>query len=187
MLIPLPYKILAVVLVVGGAFAAGYRKGTAQGEVMVQQAANEAEQLKIELEKEQANIKERVVTEYVDKIKVVTQKETIYRDAAEKQVPGKFNLTNGWVYLHDTSVKGEELNPEMTTDDTDSVVKDNQALGTVLAYYSVCLQNAQQLVSLQSWILETKASVDKQNAERGLDIDLPDMPKMPWKKEEAAK
>ena len=144
MLIPLPYKILAVVLVVGGAFAAGYKKGTDQGEVMIQQAANEAEQLKIELEKEQANIKERVVTEYVDKIKVVTQKETIYRDAAEKQVPGKFNLTNGWVYLHDTSVKGEELNPEMTTDDSDSVVKDNQALGPVLANNAVCLRNPER-------------------------------------------
>jgi len=54
MLIPLPYKIIAVVFIVGGAFAAGYQKGTAQGEVMIQQAANEAEQLKIELEKEQA-------------------------------------------------------------------------------------------------------------------------------------
>jgi len=185
MLIPLPYKILAVVLLVGGAFGAGYKKGTDAGEVMIQQAANEAEQLKIELEKEQQNIKERVVTEYVDKIKVVTQKETIYRDAADKQVPGKFNLTNGWVYLHDTSVQGLELDPEKTTDDTDSVVKDNQALGTVLGNYSICLQNAQQLVSLQSWILETKASVDKQNADRGLDIKLPDMPKMPWKKGEA--
>ncbi len=47
MLIPLPYKILAVVLVVGGAFAAGYKKGTDAGEVMIQKAANEAEQLKI--------------------------------------------------------------------------------------------------------------------------------------------
>jgi hypothetical protein len=46
------------------------------------------------------------------------------------------------------------------------------------------LQNAQQLVSLQSWILETKASVDKQNADRGLDIKLPEMP---WKKGESAK
>lgn len=181
-MIPLPYKLLAVVLVVGGAFAAGYKKGTDAGEVMVQKAANEAEQLKIELEKEQANIKERVVTEYVDKIKVVTQKETIYRDAAQQQVPGKFNLTNGWVYLHDTSVQGLDLDPEKTSDDTDSSVKDNQALGTVLSNYSICLQNAQQLVSLQSWILETKASVDKQNADRGLDIKLPDMP---WKKEEA--
>lgn len=183
MLIPLPYKIIAVIFIVGGAFGAGYKKGTDAGEVMIQQAANEAEQLKIELEKEQNNIKERVVTEYVDKIKVVTQKETIYRDAADKQVPGKFNLTNGWVYLHDASVMGEELNPEKTTDDTDSSVKDNQALGTVLSNYSLCLQNAQQLVSLQSWILETKASVDKQNADRGLDIKLPDMP---WKKKEAA-
>ena len=164
MLIPLPYKIIAVMFVVGGAFGAGYKKGTAQGEVMIQQAANEAEQLKIELEKEQNNIKERVVTEYVDKIKVVKEKETIYRDAAESQVKGKYNLTNGWVYLHDTSVKGEQLDPEKTTDDNDSVIKDNQALGTVLSNYSVCLQNAQQLVSLQSWILETKASVDKQNA-----------------------
>ena len=181
-MIPLPYKLLAVVLVVGGAFAAGYKKGTDAGEVMVQKAANEAEQLKIELEKEQANIKERVVTEYVDKIKVVTQKETIYRDAAQQQVPGKFNLTNGWVHLHDTSVQGLDLDPEKTSDDTDSSVKDNQALGTVLSNYSICLQNAQQLVSLQSWILETKASVDKQNADRGLDIKLPDMP---WKKEEA--
>jgi hypothetical protein len=187
MLIPLPYKILAVVLVVGGAFAAGYKKGTSAGEVMIQQAANEAEQLKIELEKEQQNIKERVVTEYVDKIKVVKEREVIYQNAAENEVKGKYNLTNGWVYLHDASVKGEQLDPQKTTDDTDSVVKDNQALGTVLANYSVCLQNAQQLVSLQSWILETKASVDKQNAERGLDIDLPDMPKMPWKKEEATK
>ena len=31
-------------------------------------------------------------------------------------------------------------------------------------------------------IWKTKASVDKQNADRGLDIKLPDMP---WKKEEA--
>ena len=80
------------------------------------------------------------------------------------------------------SVLGEQLDPQKTTDDTDSIVKDNQALGTVLANYSVCLQNAQQLVSLQSWILETKASVDKQNADRGLDISLPEMP---WKKGDA--
>ena len=184
MLIPLPYKIIAVVFIVGGAFAAGYKKGTAQGEVMIQQAANEAEQLKIELEKEQANIKERVVTEYVDKIKIVKEREVVYQNAAENEVKGKYNLTNGWVYLHDASVMGEQLDPQKTTDDADSIVKDNQALGTVLSNYSTCLQNAQQLVSLQSWILETKASIDKQNAERGLDIDLPDMP---WKKKEAAK
>ncbi len=185
-MIPLPYKILVVVVLVGGAFGAGYKKGTDAGEVMVQQAANEAEILKIELEKEQQNIKEKVVTEYVDRVKVVKEREVVYQNAVDNDLKGKYNLTNGWVYLHDASVQGQQLDPEKTTDDSDSIVKDNQALGTVLANYSVCLQNAQQLVSLQSWILETKASVDKQNADRGLDISLPDMPKMPWKKEEAA-
>jgi hypothetical protein len=173
-------------VLVGGAFGAGYKKGTDAGEVMVQQAANEAEMLKIELEKEQQNIKEKVVTEYVDRVKVVKEREVVYQNAVDNDLKGKYNLTNGWVYLHDASVQGQQLDPEKTTDDSDSIVKDNQALGTVLANYSVCLQNAQQLVSLQSWILETKASVDKQNADRGLDISLPDMPKMPWKKEEAA-
>lgn len=182
-MIPLPYKILAAVVLVGGAFGAGYKKGTDAGEVMIQQAANEAEMLKIELEKEQNNIKEKVVTEYVDRVQVVKEREIVYQNAVDNDLQGKYNLTNGWVYLHDASVQGLQLDPQKTTDDTDSVVKDNQALGTVLANYSICLQNAQQLVSLQSWILETKASVDRQNAERGLDISLPDMP---WKKEEAA-
>lgn len=182
MLIPLPYKLLALVFVVGGAFAAGYKKGTDAGEVMIQQAANEAEQLKIELEKEQNNIKERVITEYQDRIVKVKEREVVYQNAAENTVPGQFTLSNGWVYLHDTSVLGNELNPDLASDDTESTTKDNQALGTVLSNYSVCLQNAQQLVSLQSWILETKASIDKQNADRGLDIKLPDMP---WKKGEA--
>ena len=183
MLIPLPYKLLALVFVVGGAFAAGYKKGTDAGEVMIQQAANEAEQLKIELEKEQNNIKERVVTEYQDRIVKVKEREVVYQNAAENTVPGQFTLSNGWVYLHDTSVLGNELNPDKASDDTESTIRDNQALGTVLSNYSVCLQNAQQLVSLQSWIIETKASVDKQNADRGLDIKLPDMP---WKKKETA-
>ena len=64
-------------------------------------------------------------------------------------------------------------------DSTDSPYTENQALSSVLGNYSVCLQNAQQLVSLQSWILKTKESVDKQNAERGLGVKLPDMP---WSK-----
>lgn len=179
MLIPLPYKILAVMFVVGGAFGAGYKKGTDAGEVMIQKAANEAEQLKIELEKEQANIKERVVTEYKDKIVKVKEREVIMQNAAETQVPGKYYLSNGWIYLHDAGVKGDEINPDKVSDSADSSFKENQALGTVLSNYSTCLQNSQQLVSLQSWIIQTKESIDKQNADRGLDIKLP---AMPWSK-----
>ena len=179
MLIPLPYKILAVVFIVGGAFGAGYKKGVDQGEVMIQKAANEAEMLKIELEKEQHNIKEHVVTEYKDRIIHVKDKEVVYQNAVQEALPSKFNLANGWVYIHDSSVNGTAIDPQKASDSVDSPYTENQALGTVLSNYSVCLQNAQQLVSLQSWILLTKESIDKQNAERGLGVKLPDMP---WSK-----
>lgn len=172
MLIPLPYKILAVVFIVGGAFGYGYKRGVEQGEVMIQKAANEAEQLKIELEKEQGNIKERVVTEYKDRIIRVKDREVVYQQATE-QLGSKFNVSNGWVHLHDTAVKGEEVNPELGSDQADSPYKETQALATVLSNYSVCLQNAQELISLQSWILKTKESVDKQNADRGLGVSMP--------------
>jgi len=179
MLIPLPYKILAIVFVVGGAFTAGYRKGTEQGEVMIQQAANEADHLRNELEKEQHNIKEHVVTEYKDRIIHVKDKEVVYQNAIQQALPSKFNVSNGWVYIHDSSVNGGALDAQKAGDSTDSPYTENQALSSVLGNYSVCLQNAQQLVSLQSWILKTKESVDKQNAERGLGVKLPDMP---WSK-----
>ena len=176
MLIPLPYKILALVFIVGGTFAAGYKKGTEAGEVMIQKAANEAEQLKIELEKEQNNIKEKVVTEYVDKVKIVKEKEYVLQQAATNNVPSQYNLSNGWVYIHDhaTSTQGGVPDPAATADATPSDVKDNQALLTILTNYSVCLQNAQQLIGLQNWVLETEKSVTKQNESRGIHV--------PWEK-----
>jgi hypothetical protein len=42
------------------------------------------------------------------------------------------------------------------------------------------LQNAQQLTSLQKYLIEVNNVIDKENEKRGIDIKLPDMP---WKKE----
>lgn len=168
MLIPLPYKILAVIFILLAVFGYGYKRGVEKGEIMLQKAANEAAQLKIDLEKEQHNIKEHVVTEYKDRIIHVKDREVIYQNATD-QLQSKFNVSNGWVHIHDAAVKGEEVKDELATDQSDSPYKDTQALGTVLSNYSVCLQNAQELIGLQSWILKTKESVDKQNADRGID------------------
>jgi len=174
MLIPLPYKILAIVFVVGGAFGYGFKKGNERAEVEINKFANETETLKIELEKEQNNIKEKVVTEYVDKVKVVKEKEYVLQQAATNNVPSQYNLSNGWVYIHDHATGSESGIPDPTAaaDATPSDVKDNQALLTVLTNYSVCLQNAQQLIGLQNWVIETDKSVTKQNESRGI--------KLPW-------
>ena len=182
MLIPLPYKILAMVLVVGGAFAAGYKKGTDQGEVMIQKAANEAEQLAIALKKEQAMIREVVKVEYVDRITKIKEKETKIVEAAAETVPGQYDLSNGWVHAHNAAASTKiDLDMNLASDGTSSFVKDNQALATIAENYSICLQNAQQLSSLQKYLIEVNATIDRENEKRGINIKLPDMP---WKKKE---
>ena len=182
MLIPLPYKILAVVLVVGGAFAAGYKKGTDQGEVMIQKAANEAEELAIALKKEQAMIREVVKVEYVDRVTRIKEKETKIVEAAAQSVPGQYDLSNGWVHAHNAAASTKiDLDMNLAADPSSSFVKDNQALQTIAMNYSICLQNAQQLTSLQKYLIEVNKKIDEENKKRGIDIKLPDLP---WKKKE---
>jgi hypothetical protein len=180
MLIPLPYKILAVIFIVGGAFAAGYKKGVDQGEVMIQKAANEAEELAIALKKEQAMIREVVKVEYVDRITKIKEKETKIIEAAANAVPGQYDLSNGWIHTHNAAASPTiDLDMALAADASSSFVRDNAALQTVSENYSICLQNSQQLVSLQKYLLEVNKKIDDENKKRGIDIKLPELP---WKK-----
>jgi hypothetical protein len=180
MLIPLPYKILAVVFIVGGAFGAGYRKGIAQGELEIQRAANEAEELSNALKKEQGMIREKVRVEYVDRVTKIKEKETRIVEAASKAVPGQYDLSNGWVHAHNAAASPDiELDMNLAADASSSFVKDNVALDTVVRNYSICLQNSQQLTMLQKYLLEVNAKIDEENKKRGIDIKLPSLP---WKK-----
>ena len=182
MFLPLPYKILAVVLIIGAAFAAGYKKGVDKGEVMIQKAANEAEELAIALKKEQAMIREVVKVEYVDKITTIKEKETKIVEAAAEKVPGQYDLSNGWVHAHNAAASPKiDLDMNLAADGNSSFVKDNVALQTVAQNYSICLQNAQQLTSLQKYLIEVNKKIDEENKKRGIDIKLPDLP---WKKKE---
>ena len=169
MLIPLPYKILALVLVVGGAFAAGYNKGMAGADAEINRFANQVETLQIALKKEQEMIREVVRVEYVDKITKIKEKEVIIKDAVENIVPGQYDLSNGWIHTHNAAASSIiDLDSNLAADSTSSFVKDNSALQTVVENYSICQQNAQQLISLQKYILEVNASIDKENEKRGI-------------------
>ena len=180
MLIPLPYKIIIAMLVVSTVFGAGYKKGIAQGEVEIQRAANEAEDLKHQLKLEQQRIREVVKVEYVDRITKIKEKETKIVEAAAKTVPGQYDLSNGWVHTHNAAASPTiDLDMNLAADGSSSFVKDNVALDTVVKNYSICLQNAQQLTSLQKYLIEVNAKIDEENKKRGIDIKLPSLP---WKK-----
>ena len=178
-LVPPQYKlaayILAVLLVVAILFGGGYKVGhtfatnhyTAIIAEMERDAAQlEADKAKLQgdLEKEIANIKIQVVTKYIDRIKVIKEKEYVYRDQAINVVPDRTDLSNGWVSVHDAAAAGNpDADSTRAADATPSGVKANQALAVVTDNYSACHENAEQLTALQEYVREVQKVVDKAN------------------------
>lgn len=158
MLIPFGFKIFTYGVIISISVAYGYAKGSEKAAVQVYQLANKNQELQIALEREQQNIKERVITEYVDKVRTVTEKEYVYVDQANNVVPNQHDVSNGWVYLHDFSTKPQSVSPDSarSADEASSGVADNQALATIVGNYSRCLQNTAQLIALQDWVKQTQ-------------------------------
>lgn len=160
-MIPLPYKLLAGAAIIAGVFFYGYMKGSAYADAELARYGQKQAELVAELERKSSEISTQVVTEYVDRVQVVKEKEYVYRDLAQNAVPNQFTMSNGWVYTHDASARADNADPARASDETPSGVTDVGALVGVIGNYSRCQQNAQQLASLQKWILDNKEAVDK--------------------------
>ena len=177
-LVPPQYRlaayIVAAVLIVGGLFGGGYKTGHtfASNHYTAIIAKMEADAAKLETEKaelqtklvaEIANVKERIVTKYVDRVKVITKKEYIYREQATNNVPDRTELSNGWVSLHDDAATGRDADSTRSSDATGSGIAANQALARVTENYAACHANAEQLTSLQEYVREVQRVVAEAN------------------------
>lgn len=177
-LIPPQYKlaayIVAAVLIVGALFGGGYKTGHtfASNHYTAIISKMEADAAKLEAEKadlrtklaaEVANVKERVITKYVDRVKVITRKEYIYREQANNNVPDRTELSNGWVSLHDDAATGRDADSTRSSDATGSGVAANQALARVTENYAACHANAEQLTALQEYVREVQRVVAEAN------------------------
>lgn len=161
--IPLPYKIAAAVFLLIAVFGIGYMKGSDRADVIIAEAAVKANEQIAELERKNSEISNTVVTKYVDKVRVVKEREYVYLGQAQNNVPGQFNLSAGWLYLHDFGAKGSDADSTRASDATATTIRDNQALGVVLRNYSTCRETASQLEALQQWIRDMKTEVDNSN------------------------
>ena len=161
-----PYKVAFIALAIVSAGGAGYVKGSGDATNKAQEQVIESLTKAVKLEQELADAKENVITEYVDRIQIVKERDIIYANTATTSVPSQFNVSNGWLYLHDTAAKAGDADRARASDASASDVKDNQALATVVSNYSICLQNAQQLTSLQQWILDSKDKIEKAEKEK---------------------
>lgn len=163
-MIPFPYKLLAGLALIAGVFFYGYMKGSAYAEAELARFSAKANAKIVELEKKNAEISNNVVTEYIDRVEVIREKEYVYRDLGKNNVPGQYNLSNGWVYTHDASASAGDADPARASDATSSGIKDNTALLTIISNYASCMQTREQLISLQQWINDSKRAVEEVNA-----------------------
>ena len=167
--IPWYFKALGIAILLGGATAFGYIKGSAKADLEIAEYAAKANAQVAELEKKNNEISSNVVTEYVDRWNVVKEKEYVNVNAAKNSVPNSGVVSNGWVYLHDVSAKNGDADAARASDAATSGVKDNQALAVVVSNYARCTQTNNQLMQLQRWIEDNRAAVDKINRENGYD------------------
>jgi hypothetical protein len=171
-MIPLPYRILAAVLIVIGAFVFGYMKGMRVGEDKIKLFQAEAkakyEKLQHDLEVAKNTVNTKIVTEYVDKIIYITKWRTKNVEII-KEVPSNCELSSGWVHVHDASASGTDADRTSAADGTSSGIKDTEALETVVDNYGACAANTEKLKSWQKWYTEQQTVVGKINRDNGVE------------------
>jgi hypothetical protein len=156
--IPWPYRLLALAVLGLALVGFGWVKGAghvhAQWDTAVQQQALQATAVR----EKQAQATGKVVTEYVDRIRVVREKgDTIIKEVpvyVPVQADAACTINRGFVRLHDAAAAGELPEPARNTDAAAADIALSAVAGTVATNYQTCHETTEQLRALQTWVTE---------------------------------
>lgn len=160
--IPFQIKLVLIIGLIVGFGWYCYSKGAAHAEAELADYKAKAEQQISDLKDENIRISDNVTIQYVDRTKVIKEKEIIYQQATDKLEP-QYDLSNGWIELHDASAKLANPDATLASDNSPSGVMDNKALSVVLSNYAICHENREKLVNLQQWVRDTMNAVEESN------------------------
>ena len=157
-LIPWPYRLLALVLLAVALLGFGWIKGAehvqAQWDAVVQQQTLQAATVR----QKQAEATVKVVTQYVDRVRVVREKgDTIIKEVpvyVPVQADAACTINRGFVRLHDAAAAGDLPEPARDADAAAAGIALSAVAGTLAANYQTCHENAEQLRALQAWVID---------------------------------
>ena len=150
---------LALAVLVAAATGWGWVKGAAsvQAEWDAERAVQTIAVLRVEVK--QAEVTERVVTQYVDRVRTVREAgETIIKEVpvhVPAQCDADGRLPAGWRVLHDAAASGQPADAARAADA--QPVAPDTAAATVARNYGTCRETAEQLTALQQWVREQAA------------------------------
>ena len=153
--LPWPYRqaVLAAlgIALVGFGWIKGASHVQAKWDAAVEQQALQAAAAR----ERQAQATVKVVTEYVDRVRIVREKgETIIKEVpiyVPVQADAACTINRGFVLLHDAAAAGELPEPAGDADAAAADIALSAVAGTVAANYRTCHENAEQLIALQAW------------------------------------
>ncbi len=167
----IPYQVW---FLIGGAIALWgygnwqYNRGEAAVQGRWDASVKQAKALVKPLVTEQAKITERVVTKYVDRIKVVHEKAKVITQLIPTYIPSDAcDLPPGFRVLHDASANNtipgsaEEINA--------APVPVRVATKTITDNYTSCHETEETLISLQEWVAEQRRAYLALCAQEGVD------------------
>lgn len=160
--IPWPYRLLALaalgITLVGFGWVKGAGHVQEQWDTAVQQQALNVAAIR----ERQAQATVKVVTEYVDRVRIVREKgDTIIKEVpvyVPVQADSACTINRGFVRLHDAAAAGELPEPARDADAAAAGIALSAVAGTVAANYRTCHENAEQLLALQAWAREMKVA-----------------------------
>ncbi len=159
-LIPWPYRLLALAALAVALIGFGWVKGAghvqARWDAAVQQQTLQATAVR----ERQALATVKVVTEYVDRVRIVREKgDTIIKEVpvyVPVQADAACTINRGFVRLHDVAAAGELPEPARDADAATAGIALSAVARTVAANYQSCHENAEQLRALQAWVREMR-------------------------------
>lgn len=163
-LIPLPYRILAVTVIAAAIAAIGWVNGAAHVQAKWDTATVKQSLTVARVENAQAESTVKIVTQFVDRVRVVKETGAALTREVVRYVPSdSCDLPPGYRVLHDAAARGE---PADTAGNADApAVPAQDAAAAVIDNYTACHANAEQLVALQNWIIETRQAAIRAGAE----------------------
>ena len=163
--IPWPYRLLALAVLGVALVGFGWIKGAshvqAQWDAVVQQQTLQAATVR----QRQAEAAVKIVTQYVDRVRIVREKgDTIIKEVpvyVPVQADAACTINRGFVRLHDAAAAGELPEPARDADAAATGIAISAVAGTVAANYQTCHENAEQLRALQTWVREMKVASEQ--------------------------
>jgi hypothetical protein len=160
--IPLPWKLLAAAALAAALVAFGFVQGC--GHVQTQwDAATAAQTQRVAVVRaKQAEATVRIVTDYVDRVRVVRERAKTITKEVKIYVPQESDvacaINRGFVRLHDAAARGDVSGTPEAADASPAGIKLSGVASTLADNYARCRENAEQLTALQEWVKAQQAA-----------------------------